>query len=158
MDAAQGARALTRWLFVPIPLLALAVRLEAQALQPEIRFEVVGPAPVSLEPGVGVNGRVGNYVRSGVAIGYDARGVDHRAGERWRFDVTARVTLDPFREQRLGFSFGGGLSHRGSTTYLAALFDLEGPAFLGMVPALQFGASGGLRGGLILRRAIRGRR
>jgi hypothetical protein len=149
---------LTRPFLAPLAPLALAFRLEAQALQPEIRFDVVGPAPVSLEPGVGVNGRLGNYVRSAFAIGYDARGVEHRAGERWRFDLTARVTLDPFRAQRVGFSFGGGVSHRGSTTYLAALFDLEGPEVLGMLPALQVGVSGGVRGGIILRRALRGRR
>jgi hypothetical protein len=139
-------------------LTALASRLDAQALQPEVRLDVVGPAPVSLEPGVGVNGRLGHYVRSGFAIGYDARGVSHRAGERWRFDLTARVILDPFREQRVGFSFGGGVSHRGSTTYLAALFDLEGPETLGIVPAVQVGVSGGVRGGIVLRRALRGRR
>jgi hypothetical protein len=155
--SAQGARALRRSAIALVPL-ALALRLDAQALQPEIRFDVVGPPPASLEPGVGVNGRAGNYVRTGFAIGYDARGVDHRVGERWRFDLIARVTLDPFREQDVGFSFGGGLSHRGSTTYLTALFDLEGPEMLGMVPALQVGASGGVRGGIVLRRAIRGRR
>lgn len=149
---------MTRSFLATLPLLAFAFRLEAQALQPEIRFDVVGPPPVSLEPGVGVNARIGNYVRSGFAIGYDARGVDHRAGERWRFDLTARITLDPFREQRFGFSFGGGVSHRGSTTYLAALFDLEGPEILGMLPALQVGVSGGIRGGFVLRRAIRNRR
>lgn len=149
---------MTRTLLPSLSLVALAFRLEAQTLQPEIRFDVVGPPPVSLEPGVGLNGRLGNYVRTNLAVGYDARGVDHRAGERWRMDLTARVTLDPFREERVGLSFGGGVSHRGSTTYLAALVDLEGPAMLGMLPALQVGASGGLRGGLILRRAIRGRR
>lgn len=149
---------MTRTGHAALVLAVLACRLEAQALQPEIRVDVVGPGPVSVEPGVGVNGRLGNYVRAGFAIGYDARGVEHRAGERWRFDLTARVTLDPFREQPIGFSFGGGVSHRGSTTYLAALFDLEGPEVLGMLPALQLGVSGGVRGGIILRRAIRGRR
>ena len=147
-----------RSFLAPLSLLVIACRLEAQSLQPEIRLDVVGPPPVSVEPGVGVNGRIGNYVRGGFAIGYDVRGVDHRAGERWRFDLTARVTLDPFREQRVGFSFGGGVSHRGSTTYLAALVDLEGPEILGMLPALQLGVSGGLRGGFVLRRAIRNRR
>lgn len=139
-------------------VVSLARRADAQALQPELRMDVVGPAPASLEPGVGVNGRLGNYVRTGLAIGYDLRGVEHRAGERWRFDAIARITLDPFREQRWGFSFGGGVSHRGSITYLAALLELEGPETLGVLPAIQVGASGGLRGGLILRRAIRGRR
>lgn len=139
-------------------LLSLARRTDAQALQPEVRLDVVGPAPASLEPGVGINGRLGTYLRTGLAIGYDARGVDHRAGERWRGDAIARVTLDPFREQRWGFSFGGGVSHRGSSTYLAALLELEGPEMFGVLPALQAGVSGGLRGGLILRRAVRGRR
>lgn len=145
-----------------IPALALflaAARFgDAQAVQPELRLDVVGPAPVSIEPGIGINGRFGNYVRSGLAVGYDVRDVSHRAGERWRFDAISRVTLDPFREQRVGFSVGGGLSHRGSTTYLAALLELEGPEVAGMLPALQIGASGGVRGGIILRRAIRGRR
>jgi hypothetical protein len=149
---------LTRPFLASLALLVLVSRLEGQALQPEIRIDVVGPAPVSLEPGVGVNGRLGNYVRSGLAVGYDARGVTHRAGERWRFDLTARVALDPFRQQRVGFSFGGGISHRGSATYLAALFDLEGPELFGMLPAIQAGVSGGVRAGLVLRRAIRGRR
>jgi hypothetical protein len=149
---------LIRAFLASLPLLALSFRLEGQALQPEIRFDVVGPPPVSLEPGVGLTGRIGSYVRGGVAVGYDARGVDHRAGERWRFDLTARVTLDPFREQRFGFSFGGGVSHRGSATYLAALLDLEGPEVLGLLPALQVGVSGGVRGAVIVRRAIRGRR
>ena len=139
-------------------VVSLPLRADAQALQPEVRLDVVGPAPASLEPGVGVNGRLGNYVRTGFAIGYDARGVAHRAGERWRFDLIARVALDPFREQRWGFSFGGGVSHRGSTTYLAALVEIEGAEIFGMLPVLQVGASGGVRGGLVLRRAIRGRR
>lgn len=158
MVSPQGARALIRVCAAGCLVVAPGASADAQALQPEVRLDIVGPAPASLEPGVGVNGRLGNYVRTGVAIGYDVRGVEHRAGERWRFDVIARVALDPFREQRWGFSFGGGVSHRGSITYLAALTELEGPEMLGMLPALQAGVSGGLRAGLILRRAVRGRR
>ena len=91
-------------------LVTLAATARTQTLQPEVRVDVVGPAPASIEPGVGVNGRLGNYVRPGFVIGYDVSGVDHRAGERWRFDAIARVTLDPFREQRWAVSVGGGVS------------------------------------------------
>lgn len=158
MVSSPGASALIRSCLVASLVVSLSRRADAQALQPEMRLDVIGPAPASLEPGVGVNGRLGNYVRTGLAIGYDVRGVEHRAGERWRFDAIARVALDPFREQRWGFSFGGGVSHRGSTTYLAALVEMEGPETLGVLPAVQVGVSGGLRGGLVFRRAIRGRR
>jgi hypothetical protein len=147
-----------RWLLVGIAAVSMSGDARAQFLQPELRLDVLGPAPVSIEPGVGATAVLGNYVRIGVAAGYDVRGDASRAGRRWRGDVLARVTLDPFRQQRWALSIGGGLSYRGSSTYLAALLDLEGPEGRGLLPAIQIGVSGGVRAGVILRRATRGRR
>ena len=139
-----------------VPLRVRRPRPRVATLQLYTKSTAAANYPTS--PTATINGRLGTYLRTGLAIGYDARGVDHRAGERWRGDAIARVTLDPFREQRWGFSFGGGVRHRGSSTYRAALLELEGPEMFGVLPALQAGVSGGLRGGLILRRAVRGRR
>ena len=47
---------------------------------------------------------------------------------------------------------------RGSRAHLAALLDLEGPAWGRVIPAIQAGVSGGMRAGIVLRRAIPGRR
>ena len=148
-----------RWL--PRALIAIvcaAPPLQAQFLQPELRLDVSGPAPVAIEPGIGLTTPAGTYGRLGIMAGYDVHGAPERAGRRWRGDLIARVTLDPFRQRRWAVSFGGGVSYRGATTYLVALADVEGPEVRGVVPAVQIGASGGIRGAVILRRALRGRR
>lgn len=129
----------------------------AQRLQPEVRVDVQGPSRFSVAPGAGVNVALGYYVRLSAGAGYapepDARlGADH-----WRGDLLARFVLDPFRQQRWGLSVGGGLSVR-RQTYLAAILELEGREKGGMIPALQVGLSGGFRAGLVLRRAVKGRR
>lgn len=139
-------------------LVAATTPLAAQrAVQPEARLDVVGPRVYSWQPGIGASASLGYYARLGVVVGYatqpDARFID----DRWRTDVIARVLLDPFREQRWALSLGGGLSVR-RQTYLAAVLDLEGPEIGGVLPALEVGASGGLRGSIIVRRAVANRR
>jgi hypothetical protein len=146
-----------KWLLTPAALY-LATTLHAQKLQPEVRLDVLGPRPYSVEPGVGVVLPLGYYVRVGGAVGYALPLEPTLSGRRWRADVIARGTLDPFRQQRWALSLGGGLSHRRSTTYIAAIMDLEGPEMRGLVPAVQVGVSGGVRAGVILRRAVPGRR
>ena len=128
-----------------------------QKVQPEIRLDVLGPRTPSIEPGVGVNVALGYYVRLGIAGGFNVRRGDALNGSSWRGDVLARFTFDPFRQQRWALSVGGGLSFR-RQTYLAAVADLEGPETHGFVAAIQAGVSGGPRGAVILRRAVRGRR
>jgi hypothetical protein len=144
--------------FVAVAALCLATSIKAQTLQPELRLDVLGPRPYSLEPGVGVNLSLGYYVRLGAGAGYALPLEPTLSGDRWRADLIARAILDPFRQQRWGLSIGGGLSYRRSRTYLAAIVDLEGPALRGLVPALQVGVSGGVRAGVALRRAVAGRR
>ena len=133
-------------------------RLGAQTLQPEIRVDVFGPRPHSLEPGIGVVMPLGNYVRLSVGSGYALPLESSLAGERWRGEVLGRFTFDPFRQRRWALSLGGGVTYRRSTTVLAAIADVEGPAIRGVVPAIQAGVSGGGRVGIVLRRAVAGRR
>jgi hypothetical protein len=143
-----------------VAMLALAVTssLGAQALQSELRVDLMGPKPHSIEPGIGAIASLGTYVRVGTTVAYSLpieSGVRH---DRWRVDVIARGTLDPFRQQRWGLSIGGGLSYRRSRTHLAVIVDLEGPEIARLLPALQVGMGGGIRAGVGLRRARRGRR
>lgn len=138
--------------------LCLATSLHAQGLQPEMRLDVLGPRPYSVEPGIGVILPLGYYVRVGGGVGYALPLEPTLNGRRWRADVIARGTFDPFRQQRWALSLGGGLSHRRSNTYIAAIAELEGPEMRGLLPAFQVGVSGGVRAGVILRRAVPGRR
>lgn len=136
--------------------LAVANVVNAQ-VQPELRLDVIGPAQFSVQPGLGAVLAIGNYARVGAAVGYAVRPDTSLVADRLRADLLARVTLDPFREQRWGFSIGGGLSFR-RRTYLAAILELEGPEIGGFLPAFQVGVSGGVRGAVILRGARKGRR
>jgi hypothetical protein len=138
-------------------MLAVTGLAGAQRVQPELRLDVLGPTPASSQPGLGAAIALGNYVRAGAAVGYALEPRADLGADRWRADLLARVTLDPFRQQRWGFSLGGGLSFR-RRTYLAAILDLEGPETQGILPAVQFGVSGGVRAGIVLRRALKGRR
>lgn len=156
MDAAPGARALSRTSLVALLLAAAAPEIGGQSLQAEVRVDVHGPAPASLEPGAGVTRPLGTYVRLGAAVGYPVAGREDV--RHLRTDLIARVTLDPFRQARFGISLGGGVTVRGSRAHLAALVDVEGPAVGRVVLAIQAGVSGGVRAGVVLRRAIPGRR
>ena len=149
---------MTRHIAVLLLLGCTALPVRAQFLQPELRVDVSGPAPIAIEPGIGLTTAFGTYTRLAILAGYDVNGAPERTGRRWRGDVLARLTLDPFRQQRWALSFGGGVSYRGASTYLAALVDVEGPEVRGMLPAVQVGVSGGMRAAVVLRRAMRGRR
>lgn len=137
--------------------LIVASQSYAQRIQPEMRVDVLGPSPYSVQPGVGAIVAMGYYARLSADVGYGVRQDATLIDDRWRADLLARVTLDPFRQQRWALSIGGGLTFR-RRTYLAAIADLEGPEMGALVPALQVGVSGGFRGSVILRRAVKGRR
>jgi hypothetical protein len=142
---------------VILAVVLLGARASAQSLQPELRVDALWPAPVSVLAGVGVTAPLGYYVRLTAAAGYAPRADARLVDDHWRGDVLARFLLDPFRQQRWGASIGAGLSVR-EKTYLAALIDLEGREWHGLLPALDVGVSGGVRAGLVLRRAVKDRR
>ena len=129
----------------------------AQSLQPELRVDAVGPSPHAIHAGAGMTGGAGTYTRWTVAAGWGRRSTAGVSRDEWRVDLLARVTLDPFRQQPWGLSFGGGLSVR-ERTYLAVIAEAEGPEVAGWLPALQLGVAGGFRAGVLVRRAVPGRR
>ena len=71
--------------------------------------------------------------------------------------MIARFLFDPFRQQRWGFSAGGGVSVRARDgdrvrPFLVAVLDLEAPrSASGITPAIQLGLGGGVRIGMALR-------
>ena len=138
-------------------MLLVPALASAQRVQPEARVDLIGPSPYAVHAGLGVGRPVGTYVRVSASGAYGMRPIDGDHRPEWRGDLLARFTLDPFRQQRWALSVGGGITIR-HRAFLVALADLEGSAVGGVVPAVQVGLGGGLRAGLVLRRAMRGRR
>jgi hypothetical protein len=122
----------------------------AQRLQPEIRFETLGPRYQGLL-GVALHVPAGRYVRvglggTGIAVG--------------RTDLIARFTFDPYREMRWALSVGGGVSYDAELKelFLALHGDLEGPRVRGITPFASAGLAGGARFAVGVRRAFPNRR
>jgi len=132
---------------------------------PELRLDVLGVDPTSVQAGVGVEIPAGYYVRVGLLAGGGATiGRDGASRAAGRVDLLARFLVDPFRQSRWGFSAGAGLSLRanpGETAQpeILVAIDLEGPRSRGgLSPSLQVGLGGGVRGGVGLRWSGRGAR
>jgi hypothetical protein len=123
----------------------------AQRVQPEIRFEVIGPEPYAEVVGFALHSPVGRYVRVGLG---GTLGAVNRA------DLIARFTFDPYRQMRWALSAGGGLSHdfERRKLYLAVHADLEGPQRRGTSPFVSAGLAGGARFAVGVRRAFGNRR
>ncbi len=145
-------------------LMLVAMRASAQGLdgtiEPELRADMIAASHVtSWQGGAGLQIPAGYYARIGLdaAVGADvAHGVSETSG---RVDVLARFLFDPFRQTHWGVSAGAGVSVRAREgdhvrPYLLAVLDLEAPRTSGGVaPAVQVGLGGGVRVGLVLRRA-----
>ena len=125
---------------------------------PELRLDVIGARPTSVQGAVGVEIPAGTYMRVGVLGGAGAT-IDGDESSRvaGRVDVLARFLLDPFRQARWGFSAGAGVSLRADPgekvrPRLLAAIDLEGRrSSAGLSPSVQLGLGGGVRGGVGLR-------
>ena len=149
-------------LLAAIALLALAsTPARAQqhiAVAPELRIDVIGTNPTSVQGAAGVQIPTGTYVRIGVLAGAGAT-IDGDDSPRaaGRLDVLARFLFDPFRQSRWGFSAGAGVSLRADPgdrvrPRLLAALDLEGRRSRGgLSPSLQIGLGGGVRGGVGMR-------
>jgi len=132
---------------------------------PELRIDVLGANPTSLQGAVGVEFPAGYYVRVGLLAGagttIESEGASRAAG---RVDLLARFLVDPFRQSRWGFSAGAGVSLRAdpgekARPQILAAIDLEGGrSHSGLSPSLQVGLGGGVRGGIGLRWSGRGAR
>jgi hypothetical protein len=136
----------------------LGAQLPRATVAPEVRLDVIGGRPSSVQAAVGVEIPAGAYVRVGLLAGAGATvGQDEASRAAGRVDVLARFLLDPFRQSRWGFSAGAGVSVRADpgesvSPMLLVALDLEGRRGRnGMTPALQIGLGGGVRGGVGLR-------
>lgn len=160
--AALRAALLAGGLCIPVIVRA---QIPRQTVQLETRGDVIASRWTAVEAGVGVSFPAGLYVRSGavIAAGGGARGFESR------MDLFARLTLDPFRENRWGFYGGAGVSGRyveGETAkehaYLLVFAGMEGPlrnaSVAGWAPAFELGLGGGARAGIALRQGMPGRR
>jgi hypothetical protein len=132
---------------------------------PELRIDVLGAHPTSVQGAAGVEIPAGTYARVGVLAGAGATiEGDGRSRAAGRVDVLARFLLDPFRQSRWGFSAGAGVSLRADPgdrvrPRLLVALDLEGRrSHAGLSPSLQIGLGGGVRGGVGLRWSGRGAR
>ena len=168
MTAGAGRRrtilAIVRALVLAL-VLAIGLPVVARAQQraipvvPELRADVIASdRATSLEGAVGVEIPFGPYVRVGLLGGAGASrertGSSQAVG---RVDLLGRFLLDPFRQSRLGFSAGAGVSLRAESgdrvrPQLLLVLELEGRrASNGISPSFQLGLGGGVRAGLGLR-------
>ena len=130
-------------------LAAFAGSLGAQ-IRPEVQLGVVARnANYRAEAGLGLDGTVGPYLRSGLVATYEVPN-DAFETARARVEVQVRFLLDPLAEHRWGMSFGGGLGVQ-ERPYMLFVADLEGPRLGRVRPAIQFAMGGGTRLAIVAR-------
>jgi hypothetical protein len=131
--------------------------------QPEARADYIDAHASAAHLGVGLSVSAGMYVRLGVVAAAGQAWRDGQAEPAGRIDGIARFVVDPLREFRWApYAAGGvGALYDDGERWRAVLvgtLGVEGPAFRSVVPALEVGFGGGTRVGVVLRRAMPGRR
>lgn len=128
---------------------------------PEFRVDVIGSQITAIHAGAGILFPVGTYVRSGIVGGAGVAA----GGLSARTDFVAAFQLDPFRQSRWAPYAGGGISFRhdsrsriSNRSFLLAYIGVEGARRGKFAQAFELGLGGGVRAGVILRRARNGRR
>jgi hypothetical protein len=176
-DRARAARAISRLGIVALlvgPVAAVPAAAEAQPtlqrgsrpearLQPELRADFIDARAEAAHLGAGLNVRFGTYVRFAVVGAAGRTWEEGASGVAGRVDGLVRFVADPLRESRWApYASGGvGALYDESERWrgvLVGLLGIEGPAGGGVVPAFELGFGGGARLGIVLRRALPGRR
>lgn len=128
--------------------------------QRELRVEAVAATDPSAVAAIGLNLRAGWYVRAGAALGTGVLWREGPAVGLMRADATVRFLLDPFAERRRGLYGGVGISARHAAggvgsqpPVLLLLAGVESRPRDGRVWAVEAGLGGGVRFGLVRRRA-----
>lgn len=132
-------------------------------VQPEARVDFIDARAAAAHVGVGFSVPAGTYVRLGLV---GAAGQSWRDGESsgaGRVDALVRFVVDPLREFRWApYAAGGigGIYDRSDEwrAVLVGVLGIEGPASGSIVPAIEVGFGGGARLGVVIRRAMPGRR
>ena len=155
-----------------IAALAVADDVQGQAanrrppqarVQLEARADYIDSRPAAAHLGIGFTVPAGTYVRLGGVVAAGQAFSDGDASFAGRVDALARFHVDPFRESRWAPYAGGGIGlvydERDKwRAVLVGALGIEGPPGGGVVPALEVGFGGGARVGIVLRRAMPGRR
>jgi len=136
---------------------AVGAQVPATPSYAEYRLDAIIARAPSLHAGVGAVFPLGTYVRFGIDAAAGATFRDGSSRASGRTDAIGRFLLDPFREEPIGVSLGGGLSvpyvdgDKRVRPYLTAVVDIEGRRRGAVTPAMQLGLGGGARVGVILR-------
>lgn len=160
----DAALRIATWaLLAPASLLAQSAVRPTFWVQPEIRADVIVARVSSAQAGAALSVPLGLYVRGSLAGGLGTARYRGESSLTERIDASARFLLDPFRERRWAPYGSGGVSLRhddfdGWRPYLLLAVGLEGPEHGGVVTAFEVGVGGGARAGVVLRRAVTGRR
>lgn len=168
MRAERRAVALAAALLVPAASLGAQVPTTSSRWQPELRVDGFGGDPWGVHLGAGLGLRLGYNARLVVAGGVGRSHTDDEAelgGGRsrgqasGRVEVLGRFVLDPFREARRGPYAAAGVVQRLEAglrprTRLTAMVGVEGMPRRGWAPSLEAGFGGGVRVGVVLRRAL----
>ena len=159
-----GALALTALL---PHLSASAQRASSPAPAGRFRPSVRVDAMLDRDPGAQLAVGVAVAAAYSVRIGLDAgKGGVQRSGG-WvpagRLELLARVLTDPFRKARWALSAGGGIGQHyernaSPRTLAIVTIGVDGPSDGNWVPGVEIGLGGGVRAGVVLRRAPRGQR
>lgn len=135
-----------------------AARRDSSTLRTELRLDWFGEPASALHAGAGLSARAGNYVRIGVNAGAGQSLADS-VRNRAHADVTVRFMLDPFRQQPVGLSLGGGISARYERDRIRAfaLFVVDAEAGRGRswTPFVRLGMGGGVRAAAGIRKSTR---
>ncbi len=136
----------------------------ALAPRPALRLDAIADAAgTALELGVGLDVVVGTYLRV-AATGAGGRFLGDDGGGSARGEMTARFLFDPFRQRRWGLYALGGVGARWTEErrWRGVLVIGLGAELPGrprpLVPAVELGAGGGGRAGVVVRGGRRGRR
>ena len=132
-------------------------------VQPEARADFVGARTPAAHVGVGFSVQASTYVRLGLVAAAGQAWSNGNAMAAGRVDGLVRFVVDPLREFRwapygsggLGAIYDGDEHWRG---VLIGALGIEGPAVGRMMPAFEVGFGGGARFGVVVRRAMPGRR
>lgn len=132
-------------------------------IQPEARVDFVYSRAPAAHIGGGFSVPAGTYVRLGLVGGAGQSWHNGTSGAAARVDGVVRFVVDPLRESRWAPYAAGGLGaiYDHSEDWRAVLIGalgIEGPASGNIVPAVEVGFGGGARLGVVIRRAMAGRR
>jgi hypothetical protein len=132
-------------------------------VQPEARADFIGSRAAAAHLGFGIAVPATTYVRLGIVGAVGEAWDNGESSVAGRVDGLVRFVVDPLREFRWAPYAAGGIGgiYDGYDHWRAVIvgvLGVEGPASGRVVPALEVGFGGGVRVGVALRRAMRGRR